>query len=198
MKHSVTIAGLLVGSWFAATAVSAASVMDLGPIVPNGTVTSGEIVVQKNPGSETDTFLFDFTQSVNGILSVEFDPNTTNNLPLAKIGTVSLLQWNNLSSTFAQIASIQASFSDSPGVINDKYVASFTGVFAPGSRVNTSDYELLVDATAPGSQNTQFSLRLTAGPAVAPIPEPHEWAMMLAGLGVVGWVARRRNAASRV
>jgi hypothetical protein len=26
---------------------------------------------------------------------------------------------------------------------------------------------------------------------VTPVPEPHEWAMMLAGLGVVAWAARR-------
>jgi hypothetical protein len=29
--------------------------------------------------------------------------------------------------------------------------------------------------------------------AVAEVPEPHEWAMMLAGLGLVGWAARRKN-----
>jgi hypothetical protein len=28
---------------------------------------------------------------------------------------------------------------------------------------------------------------------VTPVPEPHEWAMMLAGLGLVGWVARRNK-----
>ena len=28
---------------------------------------------------------------------------------------------------------------------------------------------------------------------VAAVPEPHEWAMMLAGLGLVGWAARRRR-----
>ena len=28
--------------------------------------------------------------------------------------------------------------------------------------------------------------------SVAAVPEPHEWAMMLAGLGLVGWAARRR------
>lgn len=30
--------------------------------------------------------------------------------------------------------------------------------------------------------------------AAAPIPEPGEWALMLAGLGVVGWIARGRQA----
>jgi len=29
--------------------------------------------------------------------------------------------------------------------------------------------------------------------SVAAVPEPHEWAMMLAGLGLVGWAARRRQ-----
>jgi len=29
--------------------------------------------------------------------------------------------------------------------------------------------------------------------SVAAVPEPHEWAMMLAGLGLVGWAARRRR-----
>jgi hypothetical protein len=29
------------------------------------------------------------------------------------------------------------------------------------------------------------------GPAVTPVPEPSEWLMMLAGLGIVGLIARR-------
>jgi hypothetical protein len=28
---------------------------------------------------------------------------------------------------------------------------------------------------------------------VTPVPEPHEWAFMLSGLGLVGWFARRRQ-----
>jgi hypothetical protein len=31
--------------------------------------------------------------------------------------------------------------------------------------------------------------------SIAAVPEPHEWAMMLAGLGLVGWAARRRREA---
>lgn len=37
-----------------------------------------------------------------------------------------------------------------------------------------------------------LNFRMT-GTAVAPVPEPGEWAMMAAGLGVVGMVARRRK-----
>ena len=41
-------------------------------------------------------------------------------------------------------------------------------------------------------QNTQGGAVLD-NIAVAAVPEAHEWAMMLAGLGLVGWVARRRS-----
>ena len=29
--------------------------------------------------------------------------------------------------------------------------------------------------------------------SISAVPEPHEWAMMLAGLGLVGWAARRNR-----
>lgn len=45
-----------------------------------------------------------------------------------------------------------------------------------------------LDPTRTTFDNLTFTLTL------APIPEPHEWAMMLAGLGMVGVVARRRRA----
>ena len=32
---------------------------------------------------------------------------------------------------------------------------------------------------------------------VTMVPEPHEWAMMLAGLGLVGWASRRRGVSSQ-
>lgn len=38
---------------------------------------------------------------------------------------------------------------------------------------------------------------LTEAYAVAPVPEPHSWAMMLGGLGLIGAMARRRKLASR-
>ena len=31
------------------------------------------------------------------------------------------------------------------------------------------------------------------GPAVTPVPEPSEWAMMLAGLALVGFIVRRNS-----
>lgn len=51
------------------------------------------------------------------------------------------------------------------------------------------------------TNNTSDPLALTAmagvfpgtGPSVSPVPEPGTWAMLLAGLGVVAWAARRRG-----
>jgi hypothetical protein len=49
------------------------------------------------------------------------------------------------------------------------------------------DYTLTVTGTARGV--TTYSVDFTA----APIPEPETYALMLAGLGVVGYIARRRR-----
>lgn len=73
-----------------------------------------------------------------------------------------------------------------------------TGVAVPGAVPNTalsfnvrqsvSTNSFLDVANSAGGLNG-ISLYWTA----APVPEPHEWAMMLSGLGVVGVIARRRR-----
>jgi hypothetical protein len=40
---------------------------------------------------------------------------------------------------------------------------------------------------------TQFPGGEIRGALIAPIPEPETYALMLAGLGAIGWVARRRK-----
>lgn len=47
---------------------------------------------------------------------------------------------------------------------------------------------------ATGGQETFFVTNLGGTPPVTPIPEPQTYALMLAGLGVVGFMARRRKA----
>jgi hypothetical protein len=36
-------------------------------------------------------------------------------------------------------------------------------------------------------------LYATTPPVTVPVPEPETWALMLGGLGVVAWLARRRR-----
>jgi hypothetical protein len=45
---------------------------------------------------------------------------------------------------------------------------------------------------APGASKASYTILASA----APVPEPHEWMMMLAGLGLVGWASTRAKRAS--
>ena len=43
------------------------------------------------------------------------------------------------------------------------------------------------------SSNDLNRLDISFNAAVTPVPEPETYAMLLAGVGVIGWVARRRR-----
>jgi hypothetical protein len=64
-------------------------------------------------------------------------------------------------------------------------------VSAGAQLFDSHDYALTVFTTTDANDDFQaVSIR-----TVGLIPEPETWAMMLAGLGVVGWIARRQRAA---
>lgn len=52
------------------------------------------------------------------------------------------------------------------------------------------------DPTTPGYNHAEW-LVFRIPVAAAPVPEPETWAMMIAGLGALGFVARRRKAAAK-
>jgi hypothetical protein len=66
-----------------------------------------------------------------------------------------------------------------PLVVN--VLAGFTGVLAPGA------YSLIISGNAGSGASYGGNVVLT------PVPEPETYALMLAGLGVVGFVATRRR-----
>ena len=106
--------------------------------------------------------------------------------------------------SFDYAANIGGGAATSPGfTVNVNGVSSGTfsngtGSFVGGTYTFTAgpsmSAAIMFAATGPASD---------FGPAldnisVAAVPEPHEWAMMLAGLGLVVWAARRRREASSV
>ncbi len=77
-------------------------------------------------------------------------------------------------------------------------VVGSTALTAVGGSSYSATYDVLFsDDTAVGATDThlQNSLRLTvqSGSAVPPVPEPAEWTMLVAGLLVMGFIARRRR-----
>jgi hypothetical protein len=81
----------------------------------------------------------------------------------------------------------------------DAGVGATSASFSSGSFASFTSGQLLFSATST-SMNLVFQSSI-GGPRgaildniqVAAVPEPHEWAMMVAGLGLVGWAARRRR-----
>ena len=77
------------------------------------------------------------------------------------------------------------------------YVTSDAGMvsFAPGTTSAKSSYELSGITSATGSTSYGFASQDTVSYAVAvsAVPEPETYALLLAGLGLMGAVVRRRN-----
>ncbi len=66
---------------------------------------------------------------------------------------------------------------------------NFTGALAIGGAANAG---FSLSAFDPGVGNT-YTFTLTQTPTVSAIPEPETYALLLAGLGMMGAVARRKN-----
>lgn len=66
---------------------------------------------------------------------------------------------------------------------------NFTGNLAVGDSANAGFH---LSAFDPGVGNT-YTFTITQTPTVSPIPEPETYAMLLAGLAVIGFSARRKS-----
>ncbi len=71
---------------------------------------------------------------------------------------------------------------------NDKFAFRIVAAFAP----NTTTY-LASNPNSTYSNSGTWRFDMVTVQAAAPIPEPETYVLMLAGLGLVGWMARRRK-----
>jgi len=57
--------------------------------------------------------------------------------------------------------------------------------------LTSSSYTIVISGLTTGQWGGAYTINMTG--ATSPVPEPSEYAMLLAGLGVIGMVARRRK-----
>jgi hypothetical protein len=91
---------------------------------------------------------------------------------------------NGLAPTSAGISYTDPNFSSSMGPVElNQYLAVWNLDSAPAS------FHIDMQSTGPHQSLAQVAVDI----AVSPVPEPGEWAMLLAGLGLMGAIVRRRN-----
>jgi len=123
-------------------------------------------------GAFEDSYLFKLADA-ESLFSTAVSNNLTNVLGLTD-GKVALFREAGV----VDVAEGSFAFTDVTGSISYSF-----GALAGG------DYYYLVTGTGTGTSGGFYTLSST----VTPVPEPETYALLLAGLGAVGFVARRRK-----
>jgi hypothetical protein len=198
-----------------ATAAIALSAPAFAVTVVNGSFENPSIV-----GSHFDTYttastLPGWTVEYGSVDLVKFNPTTVQGWS-AQDGSQSVDLNGNTRGAISQV--LTGFTANSPYQLSYWYSATTVGgakvslTYLDGTS-GTNGFTSTIDATAntgwtqqilnftPTTTNVKltFDSLVYSGPLgmaidnvnVALVPEPHEWAMMLAGLGLVGWAARR-------
>jgi len=170
-KHVIALAVL-------STAALSASAMT----VDVGIVNVGDSfsqVIQKRVGSFSDRWNFTIATPL-------FAAGSVSNLAITLPSNLKIFNVADLSAKlFAGSGMLIDDLDDNVGS-SDQF-KSGSGVFAPG------DYYFTVSGLSNGTMGGQYVFAVTT----APIPEPEAYAMFLAGLGIMGAIAARRNKAKK-
>ena len=163
------------------SAVAAGAVLALAGVSASASETAwgihdaGESVAMRYPASTTfdDVYSFTLAQASNLLaVAVSNDALTVFNI---EGGTVSLFR--NTDSDFT----------------NDTAISTFAfdqaATFKQWSALSAGDYYYRIAGNVTGSQGGTYVL----SSALMPIPEPETYALLLAGLGAVAFVSRRRK-----
>lgn len=141
------------------------------PIFVASTASASAAVLGFTPATPNQTFLLG-----------SYTANTELIFRLTNVGSDRFSGSNGVGEVDSQV------FSGSAGGLNPNPLLPWVNVASGGPNTLHVGFE---DLFPEGSAYDKLTFTLT----LAPIPEPSEWAMMLAGLGVVGVIAKRRRAA---
>lgn len=173
-KKTVVALALCAGLAANASAVTGANIVsDIGTI--NAPATFSQII-QHGVGSFLDTWNFTIPSNTFATGSVS---NLSIKLPGLNLYNIADLAVNLYSGTDNSLIS---NLNNSPGSTADLKIGS--GTFTPGK------YFFTVGGHADGNYGGQYVFAVSALP---PVPEPETYAMLLAGLGLMGTIARRRS-----
>jgi hypothetical protein len=174
LEEYVLIRSALLAFIGAVASSAAMAAWPLGNIPLGGSSDKSENV--NNVTNAVFDFTFDVVGGVSPLLSFAFSkPNDNAAYDFAAISAVS----------FQAGAASPVSLFSGPGLVGNPQTFNLPGSFGSGG---ADFYKLSVVASESGTGTSHFNVAVTAA-----VPEAHEWAMMLTGLGLVGYVAARRR-----
>jgi hypothetical protein len=176
----VSLVGLAAGVCGTANAVVGTVTADLGEIgVGPPTIFQGTLIPG---GAFIDTFTFSLpANGGSGYSVLNFPVTVEGTLILSTLFTSMKLFSDTDGNPFNNSGEILLAHADAPG--NTESLSLTFGPTAGGHMF------LVVDGITNGSLGGLYSGAIS----VSPVPEPTVWAMMLGGLGLLGWVRLRRG-----
>jgi len=174
MQLRKTVVAIVLGLGFTAFAQAA---KDLGELSTTKTLTGSGVVL--TTGLFSNEYTFTVASALRGTVNV-WSLDITPDFLLSDL-TVSVYEVD----TNGKRVLYEPALPGQTDFGNDALIANGSVVFDPA----VANYMLVISGYAAGTTGGVFNVSMSA----TVVPEPAEYAMLLAGLGVVGMVARRRR-----